>query len=655
MNKVLLTIGMVLLLPSLSASQSVNPQLSAPADDVSAMRRAPIFVPDDFEFIQMAISASNDGETIIVRAGTYVENINFLGKKITVKSADGPLATVIDGNQSGSVVTFENEEGPDSIIQGFTITNGSGSLDPLGDIIGGGIRCSSAAPTIQNNVISQNQADHGGGIGAYGTAAQVRNNVIENNNAVFRGGGMAFKDCLVYRSLVENNLIHGNIADEWGGGIFAGAYSRPEIIGNTITDNAALLDGGGLGCKDAISVIVVNSILWGNTATSDIYVDSGLAPTITYSDVAGGAIGEGNIDADPLFTIGPCGSYYLSQIAAGQAADSPCVDAGDPLSSVPPGTTQTSAKPDRDVVDMGYHFDTVPPDMVFIPGGEFEMGDHFDVGSPDEIPLHIVYISSFWMDVYEVTNREYCDFLVSSYDQGLIDVTNGVVVRAGTQVPYCDTDPHDPDSCIKWDGIAFTVRDERDDHPMVEVSWYGATAYANWLSEEHGLNPCYDFQNQQCLFGAGGFRLPTEAEWEKAARGGEHDPYYQYPWGNTIDGSQANFAYSGDPFETGPWPWTTPIGYYDGNQTPPGVDMINGYGLYDMAGNVREWCNDWFEYHYYSSSPYDNPRGPETGEYRLTRGGSWYGYVSIHRCADRYGHGSPGRRNHLFGFRLIID
>ena len=100
---------------------------------------------------------------------------------------------------------------------------------------------------------------------------------------------------------------------------------------------------------------------------------------------------------------------------------------------------------------------------------------------------------------------------------------------------------------------------------------------------------------------------------------------------------------------------TTPVGYYDGNQTPPGDDMANGYGLYDMAGNVDEWCNDWYASDYYSVSPPDNPRGPATGTYyRIRRGGSWNRHEDFLRCSDRNGH-FPGEWRSSIGFRLVLD
>ena len=143
----------------------------------------------------------------------------------------------------------------------------------------------------------------------------------------------------------------------------------------------------------------------------------------------------------------------------------------------------------------------------------------------------------------------------------------------------------------------------------------------------------------------------TEAEWEYAARGGNHSPYYRYPWGNSRDGSMANFFPSRDPYETGAYPWTTPVDYYDGNQIPAGTDMANGYGLYDMSGNVMEWCNDW--YGSYSSSSQTNPTGPVSGFMRVLRGGSW-GNSGYHRrvaCREAF---TPTSRYETVGFRVCV-
>ena len=290
--------------------------------------------------------------------------------------------------------------------------------------------------------------------------------------------------------------------------------------------------------------------------------------------------------------------------------------------------------------------------MVQVPAGTFNMGRHVGSGNGDQYPIHPVSLDAFYIGVNEVSNQKYADFLNAAYIQSRVTVSAGAVYQVGGagQV-LCDTTASSPWSCITWNGSTFDVIAGEEQHPMALVSWYGACAYANGLSRGHGLAPCYDETTWACAFSADGFRLPTEAEWEYAARGGEHNPYYLYPWGDAIDGSMANFGNSGDPFETGPAPWMTPVGYYDGNQTPAGVDMANGYGLYDMAGNLWEWCGDWYSANYYSSSPSSNPTGPASGTSRVPRGGSWNNGPSALPSAMR-AHNSPTTRMTIIGFRV---
>ncbi len=298
------------------------------------------------------------------------------------------------------------------------------------------------------------------------------------------------------------------------------------------------------------------------------------------------------------------------------------------------------------------------PGMALIPGGEFEMGDHFSEGEPNELPVHAVRVDSFNVDIYEVTNQQYADVLNWALDQGgLIScMGTGTVCQYGSGVHYAHTAESIPEVGITWDGSTFGARPGREDHPIIRVTWHGAAAYANWRSMEDGRDPSYDFSTWECDFDANGYRLPTEAEWEYAARGGEHTPYYRYPWGDTIDGSDANYSGSGDPYEGGEEVLqSTPVGYYDGTQTPPGSDMANGYGLYDMAGNVEEWCQDWYASDYYSNSPCDNPHGPPGGTERVVRGGSWARGVGGLRSAMRLRFVPTGGFNSRLGFRLVLN
>ena len=239
---------------------------------------------------------------------------------------------------------------------------------------------------------------------------------------------------------------------------------------------------------------------------------------------------------------------------------------------------------------------------VLIPAGEFQMGSNASNAESDEKPRHTVYVDAFYIDKYEVTNAKFKQF-VDANPQWQKDR----IPRKFHNGQYLDL----------WQGNSYPP--DKENHPVVYVSWYAAMAYAKWE----------------------GKRLPTEAEWERAARGGLVD--LKYTWGNIVDPRKAN--YSGQIGDT------TPVGSYPAND----------YGLYDMVGNVMEWCLDGYETDFYSSSPRLNPiaGGVLTDivnkfqgviSRRAVRGGCWYN-VPLHvRVADRYGtnpnHASKGR-----GFR----
>ena len=218
-------------------------------------------------------------------------------------------------------------------------------------------------------------------------------------------------------------------------------------------------------------------------------------------------------------------------------------------------------------------------EMVRIPAGEFTMGS--DELGRAERPVHRVYLDEYYIGKFEVTNaqfKRFCD-------------------EAGYPYPAATWYP---------DAARTTDRElaEKPNHPVVGINWGDAVAYTKWLSEETGRS----------------YRLPTEAEWEKAARGGLEGS--KYPWGDDeydADGRHlANLGWSSD---------NDRLRERDGflNSAPVGTFPANGYGLYDMAGNVWEWCSDYYDETYYSRSPRRNPRGPERGEERVLRGGSWFG------------------------------
>lgn|GEM_PF-1264115 len=242
--------------------------------------------------------------------------------------------------------------------------------------------------------------------------------------------------------------------------------------------------------------------------------------------------------------------------------------------------------------------------MILIPAGEFQMGDHFSEGDRDERPVHTVYLDAFYIDECEVTNKLYAKFLndigKDKDEEGhkLLDIDN----------PYC---------LIKYEEGRYRPKEGYEEHPVVTVSWWGAKAYAEWA----------------------GKRLPTEAEWEKAARGGLIGK--RFPWGDEISHDMANYGGMGGKDK---WNGTSPVGSF-----PP-----NSYGLYDMAGNVWEWCLDWYDPRYYSKTPRKNPKGPGSGSYRVLRGGSWYNISNELRVSERLRH-DPQSMFHNVGFRCVQD
>ncbi len=265
-------------------------------------------------------------------------------------------------------------------------------------------------------------------------------------------------------------------------------------------------------------------------------------------------------------------------------------------------------------------------DYVLVPAGAFKMGDNFGDGEARERPVHVVELDAFYIAKYEMTNGEWKTFFD---DPGYQDPT---FWPGGTVVPK-DQSPYWNDARNHGGGTP-----DSDSYPLLGVNWDAATAYCNWLSRKTGKK----------------YRLPTEAEWEKAARGGVNGQ--RFPWGNTISWGQANYyAYPGigypydvnptagyDPtFNDGVYPYTSPVGSF----------MANGYGLYDMAGNVWEWCWDW--YGSYSSDSQTDPRGPASGSERLYRGGGWGSGAFLCRLTGRY-HTTPDGAYNSLGFRTVL-
>lgn len=234
-------------------------------------------------------------------------------------------------------------------------------------------------------------------------------------------------------------------------------------------------------------------------------------------------------------------------------------------------------------------------EMARIPGDWFEMGS--DSGGPDEMPVHRVWISSFYMDRFEVTQDQFKKY----------------------QLP-------DPSH----------FKNPR--HPLEQINWTDAALYCNERSRAEGLEPCYDEETWQCDFEANGYRLPTEAEWEYACRAGASS---KYSFGDDVQKLKV-YAWFAD--------------NSSGRTHPVGQRKPNPWGLYDMHGNVTEWCNDLYSKDYYRQSPQRDPKGPSEGKERILRGGAWNS--SANSCRSSYRAGDPSiddtcLASDAIGFRCV--
>jgi formylglycine-generating enzyme required for sulfatase activity len=235
--------------------------------------------------------------------------------------------------------------------------------------------------------------------------------------------------------------------------------------------------------------------------------------------------------------------------------------------------------------DSNKQSNVAQPSLVRIPKGWFDMGS--ETGQDNERPVHRVWVDSFEFAIHQVTHADYARFLAATKS----------------------------DSPPNWEDPQLSLPHQ----PVVSVNWFESNAYCEWLSHATGRS----------------YRLPTEAEWERAARGGLEGKLY--PWGDEPPESLPNYAMR---WKTGP--------------EPVGGDKPNGYGLLDIGANVHEWCLDWYSPEYYSVSPQRNPRGPDVGTRRASRGGSWRHYTKVSRCAARSSI-PPEFKYADYGFRVVRD
>jgi len=276
--------------------------------------------------------------------------------------------------------------------------------------------------------------------------------------------------------------------------------------------------------------------------------------------------------------------------------------------------------------------------MLFVPTGKFEMGyneaqresinrmynsDGQEEWIGEYHTAHTVKLDAFWIDQTEVTNSQFCKFLNANGNQQVEGIKWFETGAGHRGVAYGHIE--------EIEGV-FNTEAGYEEHPVIEVSWYGAAAYCAWVNG----------------------RLPTEAEWEYGARGPNGSIY---PWGNNFDGKLVNYRDASFIFTSRGWekdtvfsdghPSWAPVGSYS--------DGASWCGALDMAGNVWEWVNDWFDQDYYSRSPSVNPQGPDSGSIRIGIGGSWYDPRFRVCSGERKGLTPSSYRMHWIGFRCVVS
>jgi formylglycine-generating enzyme required for sulfatase activity len=289
--------------------------------------------------------------------------------------------------------------------------------------------------------------------------------------------------------------------------------------------------------------------------------------------------------------------------------------------------------------------------------------DHPDYYTDDEQPAHNVILTiPYEMSKYEITNEQFCRVMNWAIKKNYAKIIDGDLRSTDGKI-YLGIMHLDGGGYlsiqfgIRADGDSIITKNTHELHPVHGVTWFGAIAFCNFLSEIHGLSPVYNLETSDWDTTKNGFRLPTESEWEYAAR---KDKRYTYAWGNEIDTRYLNYgpSQSRDPnkcvFKT--------VGFYNGEvkEHIETKDNASPFGIYDMTGNVWEWCWDWYGRNYYTNSPKKDPKGPEKGDNRLPysedatkiwRGCGWAGNDAFSRIAKRWS-ASPGTAINETGFRI---